>query len=235
MEEITALILAGGLGTRLRGVLPDTPKVLAPVLGRPFLAHLLDALDAAGIREVVLCTGYKAEQVEQAFGLKYKKLTIHYSREDEPLGTGGALRQAALAGQRQQFLALNGDSFVAVDLPKFVAWHQARGWAGSLVLTRVPDAGRFGTVRSEEDGRILSFDEKQGRAEPGWINAGIYLLTRDLLSSLPATGAVSIERDAFPHWIERGLGGFRVEAPFLDIGTPETLAQAEAFLAGLRS
>jgi NDP-sugar pyrophosphorylase family protein len=233
MEEVPALVLAGGLGTRLRGVLPDAPKVLAPVLGRPFLAHLLDALDAAGVRQVTLCTGYKADLVEQAFGPAYRRLALRYSREDQPLGTGGALRKAAAGQGGACFLALNGDSYVACDLAAFHAWHSSRGFRASLVLTRVDDAARFGTVEADERGAIHGFHEKQGRAEPGWINAGIYLLPRDLLLALPGQGAVSIERDAFPHWLPHGLGGHRVEAPFLDIGTPESLAQAEAFLGGL--
>jgi NDP-sugar pyrophosphorylase family protein len=233
VEHVPALILAGGLGTRLRGLLPDTPKVLAPVLGRPFLAFLLDALDAAGARRVTLCTGYQADKVEQAFGLTYKGLTLRYSREEQPLGTGGALRRAAAAQDGERFLALNGDSFVACDLAAFDAWHNEHGFAAALVLARVDDAARFGTVDADERGAVRGFHEKQGRAEPGWINAGVYLLGRELLLGLPEQGAVSIERDAFPHWLGRGLGGYRVDAPFLDIGTPESLARAEAFLAGL--
>jgi NDP-sugar pyrophosphorylase family protein len=229
------LILAGGLGTRLRGVLADLPKVLAPVLGRPFLSHLLDALDAAGVRQVTLCTGYMAEKVEHAFGQKHKRLTLRYSREKQPLGTGGALRQAAASQAGDCFLAMNGDSYVACDLAAFHAWHRQHDFAASLVLTRVNDAARFGTVEADENGVIHGFHEKQGRAKPGWINAGVYLLSRDLLLSLPAQDVVSIERDGFPAWLTRQLGGFRVEAPFLDIGTPESLAEAERFLSSARA
>jgi NDP-sugar pyrophosphorylase family protein len=230
---IPALILAGGLGTRLRGVLPDTPKVLAPVAGRPFLAHLLDALAACCCRHVTLCTGYKAEQIEAAFGTSYKTMAIRYSREEQPLGTGGALRQAAAAQPGEWFLAMNGDSYVHCDLEDFTDWSLAAGFAGSLVLTRVEDAGRFGTVTADDSGRIVGFEEKRGLAEPGWINAGVYMLARERLLSLPERGPVSLEREGFPQWLGR-LGGYRAPGPFLDIGTPESLSQAEAFLTSLR-
>jgi NDP-sugar pyrophosphorylase family protein len=235
MTDIPALILAGGLGTRLRGVLPDTPKVLAPVAGRPFLAHLLDWLDHAGVREVILCTGYRAEQVTREFGARYRGMSLYYSWEPQPLGTGGALCRALGLTHAETVLALNGDSFVSCDLPAFVAWHQAHGFAGSLVLAEVEDASRFGTVRLGESGAIASFEEKSGRAEPGWINGGVYLLSRRLLESLPEGCAVSIEREGFPAWLAGGLGGYQSTGAFLDIGTPESLARAGAFLARLEA
>src|SRR5689334_8542197 len=109
MNDVPALILAGGFGTRLRSVLPDTPRVLAGVNGRPFLACLLDSLADAGVRDVILCTGYRAEQVEREFGSRYGQLSLRYSRETQPLGTGGALRQAVALTQAESVLALNGD------------------------------------------------------------------------------------------------------------------------------
>jgi NDP-sugar pyrophosphorylase family protein len=233
MEDVPAIILAGGLGTRLRDVLPNVPKVLAPVRGRPFLAYLLDHLAIAGFRWVTLATGHQAGAVERTFGSTYKGLQLRYSREDRPLGTGGALRLAAASLDAKFLLALNGDSHVACELPPFLAWHRASGLAGSLLLVRVADAGRFGTVTTDEGGGIRAFEEKRGVAEPGWINAGVYLLSRELLLSLPEGQVVSLERDAFPRWLPAGLGGYRVEAPFLDIGTPESLARAEEFLAGI--
>jgi NDP-sugar pyrophosphorylase family protein len=235
MFDVPAMILAGGLGTRLACVLPDTPKVLAPVAGRPFLAYLLDALADAGIHEAILCTGYRAESVERAFGTRFREMLLRYSHETQPLGTGGALRHAMRLTRADTMLALNGDSFIAGDFPAFLAWHRANGFAASLVLAQVDDCSRFGTVDTDSHGVIRSFAEKTGRAEAGWINAGVYLLSRPLLASLPQGQMLSIERDVFPSWLSVGLGGYRSSGAFLDIGTPESFAQAETFLAGLEA
>lgn len=234
MGEVPAVILAGGLGTRLRGVLADRPKVLAPVAGRPFLSYLLDQLQTAGLRRAVICSGYLGEQLEAAFGDRFGALSLTYSREPAPLGTGGALRLATLHLQSELALVLNGDSFVDGSLTDFLAWHRAQACPGSLLLTWVPDTGRFGTVAVNAAGRIVAFREKEGLAQPGWINAGVYLLSRRLCESLPADRPVSLEREAFPNWLADGLGGFTCRAAFLDIGTPESLARAEAFFTDVR-
>ncbi len=149
------------------------------------------------------------------------------------MGTGGALRQALALTRAEWLLALNGDSYVTCDLPAFYSWHLGGGFTGSLALAQVDDCSRFGSVRVDERGAIESFEEKRGRPEPGWINAGVYLLSRRLLESLPEDGAVSLEREAFPSWLPHRLGGYRSSGAFLDIGTPESLARAERFLAGL--
>jgi NDP-sugar pyrophosphorylase family protein len=235
MIDIPALILVGGLGTRLRSVLPDRPKALAPVAGRPFLAFLLDQLQAAGVGRAVLCTGYQAHQVEETFGPRYGDLSVAYSREETPLGTGGALRLALPQLGADLALVLNGDSYVDCPLAEFHAWHRAHGFAGSLLLTWVEDAARFGTVEADAAGRIQAFREKQGLSRPGWVNAGVYLLARRLLETLPAGRPVSLEREAFPAWLGEGLGGYARRAAFLDVGTPESLAQAERFLVAVRT
>jgi NDP-sugar pyrophosphorylase family protein len=235
MFDVPAMILAGGLGTRLARVLPDTPKVLAPVAGRPFLAYLLDALTDAGIRDAILCTGHRADLVEREFGARYQGISLRYSRETQPLGTGGALRQALSLTGADTLLALNGDSFVACDFPAFLAWHREKCFAASLVLAQVADGSRFGTVDANPHAVIRSFVEKNGRAEAGWINAGVYLLSRPLLASLPQGRMLSIEHDVFPTWVSVGLGGYRSSGAFLDIGTPESFAQAETFLTGLEA
>jgi NDP-sugar pyrophosphorylase family protein len=235
MIGIPALILAGGLGTRLRSVLADRPKALAPVAGRPFLSLLFDQLLAAGVRRAVLCTGHRAHQVEEVFGSRYRDLALTYSREETPLGTGGALRFALPQLDAELALVLNGDSYVDCSLAEFHAWHRAHGLAGSLLLAWVEDAARFGTVDVDATGRIRAFREKQGLVRPGWINAGVYLLARPLLETLPAGRTVSLEYEAFPAWLAGGLGGYARRAAFLDVGTPESLAQAEAFLAGVRA
>ena len=226
-----AAIVAGGLGTRLRSVVADRPKVLAEVGGRPFLAYLLDQLAAAGVRNVVLCTGYMGEKVEAAFGAWYGGLNLRYSQEAQPLGTAGALRLALPLLDSDPVLVMNGDSFCGADLGSFWTWHCDRQAVGSLLLVGMSDTSRYGRVRTESDGRVASFMEKGDTSGPGLINAGIYLLGQDLLRTIPEVGAVSIEKEMFPSWLSQGLYGYCVETRFLDIGTPESYELAGRFLA----
>ncbi len=230
LSDVTAAILVGGLGTRLRSVVADRPKVLALVQGRPFLSYLLDQVVVAGVEDVVLCTGYLGEQVEAEFGPAYRSLRLIYSQETTPLGTAGALRLALPFFKSDTVLALNGDSFCEADLAAFHAWHSAHAAIATLFLTYVPDTARYGNVRLGPDGQILDFVEKNETGGPGWINAGIYLLQRQMLQTIPTGQAVSIERETFPAWIGRELYGYQGDGPFLDIGTPESYEKAEEFL-----
>jgi D-glycero-alpha-D-manno-heptose 1-phosphate guanylyltransferase len=228
-SEMTAAVLAGGLGTRLRSVVDDRPKVLAQVHARPFLMFLLDQLAAADFRSVVLCTGYLGEQIQRTFGETYKCLRILYSQEPKPLGTGGALRFALPQITSDPVLVLNGDSFCGIDLKSYVRWHGDRRATASIVLTRVLCSERYGSVKLDQEARITNFSEKQQCIGPGWINAGIYMLDRHLLTSIPEEGTVSLEHDVFPRWTGRGFYGYYSPAHFLDIGTPEDFSNAEQF------
>jgi NDP-sugar pyrophosphorylase family protein len=231
--NISAMILAGGLGTRLKSVVADRPKVLAPIAGRPFLAYLLDRLAAAGLRHAVICSGYRADQLEREFGASHGSMMLSWSRETTPLGTGGALRLGLPLARSATVLALNGDSYCAANLADFYAWHAKRGEAGSLLLVEVPDTSRYGSVVLDGRSRITSFTEKGASGGPGLINAGIYLFEAGLLQQIPEGRMVSLERDLLPAWIAQGLGGHVTQAPFLDIGTPESYAQAAQFVRGL--
>ncbi len=231
LQGTTAAILAGGLGTRLRATVADRPKVLATVGGRPFLAYLLDQFAAAGLRRVVLCTGYLGDRVEEAFGKTYKGLELKYSREDTPLGTAGGLRLAAPLFEGDMVLVANGDSFCQVDLNAFVSWHVARRARGSLVLARVPNTSRFGRVDLGADETVLGFAEKEGSSGPGWINAGLYLLSKPLILQLPKGSVMSLEREVFPRWFGSGFHGYRSGARFIDIGTPDSYRESERFFA----
>lgn len=224
-----AVVLVGGLGTRLRCVVNDRPKVLAMVAGRPFLFHLLDQLAEGGVHEVVLCSGYRAGQVEAEVGSAYREMTIHYSPEDSPMGTGGALRLALRHVDADNMLVMNGDSFCEVDLQGFGHFHQRHPEAASMVLTHVPDVARFGAVEVNAEGRVLSFLEKGERTGPGLINAGIYLLPRKMIEVLPEGQMVSLERELFPAWLPDRLRGFAAGGTFIDIGTPESYARADTF------
>jgi D-glycero-alpha-D-manno-heptose 1-phosphate guanylyltransferase len=231
MNDVTAAVLAGGLGTRLRSALEDQPKVLAPVSGRPFLAYLLDLLAAASFKRVVLLTGYKSEQVESAFGDYYRGIKLVYSAETSPLGTAGALGAALPLLNSSTILLLNGDSYCGVDLNAFSAFHRGRCADASLALTRVDDASRYGRVRTTATGRVTVFAEKQSARGSGWINAGAYLFERRLIEEVSPGRSVSLEREMLPHWIRnRAVFGHRRARPFLDIGTPESYSAAAAFL-----
>lgn len=233
LANTTAVILAGGLGTRLRGAIADRPKVLAMVGLSPFLSYLLDQLAAAGIRHVVLCTGYMGKMVCEAFGSMYRTMTIEYSFEPAPLGTAGALRLALPLLRSDPVLVMNGDSYGQVDLGAFSVWWREQPIPDALLLTHVPDTARYGCVEIDAQARITRFVEKTGSHVPGFINAGIYLLSRALVESIPEGRAVSIEREIFPGAIGKGLSGFIYRGGFIDIGTPASYREAKTFFATL--
>lgn len=225
-ETISAAILAGGLGTRLRSVVSDKPKVLATVKDRPFLARVLDFLDRFGVKHVVLCTGYMGQEVERVFGNRYAGLSIDYSLESRPLGTGGALRHAFPLFKSDRILVLNGDSCCEVDLDAFDSAHTRRRARASLVLAWTEDTRRFGRVSLDSHSQVTAFHEKKAATGSGWINAGIYLFEGELIAQLPRDSILSLERDVFPMWIPQGIFGFKASGGFFDIGTPESFALA---------
>lgn len=231
LQNITAAILAGGLGVRLRALTGDRPKVLAEFSGKPVLAYLLEQAAAAGVRKAVLCTGYGADAVREVVGERYGPLEIAYSVEKEPLGTGGALRLALPCFASRQVLVMNGDSYCSAELEAFDRFHAGSGAQASLVLAHVESAARFGRVEFDESGAVTKFLEKDALEAPGWINAGIYMLSRALIESIPEGREVSLEREIFPALIGRGLYCRPTDGRFIDIGTPESYGGAEAFFA----
>lgn len=233
LAAIPVAILAGGLGTRLRPVIGEHAKVVAQVQGRPFLAHLLDQIAAAGFRDVVVCAGFRADEVEASLGSRHGPLRLRYSVEPEPLGTGGALRHAVPLLDAPACLAMNGDSFCEADLAAVWAWHAAKRAEATLVATHVPDASRYGRVEIDADDRVRHFTEKQADGKPGWINAGIYCLSRGRIEALEPGRPVSLERDALPAWAAAALlYGHRVRGRFIDIGTPGAYSAASRFFGG---
>lgn len=228
--NLNAVVLIGGLGTRLRPVVNDRPKALAEVRGRPFLSFVLDQLAAAGIKKAVLCTGFLGEQVHAAFGSMYADLALAYSQEDSPMDTAGALRLAAPLVESDEALVMNGDSYCEADFRAFKAWSDSRESEAALLINRVSDGSRYGQVEANEDGVVLSFREKGANAGPGWINSGIYLLSRRLILEIPQARPVSMEREVLPSLIaQRKLHAYRNQGRFLDIGTPEAYAAADDF------
>lgn len=226
---ITAVILAGGLGTRLRPAVSDRPKVLAEVHGKYFLTFLLDYLIKAGFEDAVLCTGYRGEQIQTALGEGCGTLRLVYSQETSPLGTAGALRLALPFFKSDTVLVMNGDSVCYADMAAFGTLHEERKAEASLLLTRVNDVQRFGQVVADNEGHILRFEEKNNHSGPGWINAGIYLIKKKLIEEIPQSIPVSLEKEVFPSWIGKKFYGFQSEGRFIDIGTPESYSKAEHF------
>jgi histidinol-phosphate phosphatase family protein len=169
------------------------------------------------------------EQIRDAFGETYKSLRLRYSQERQPLGTAGALKLALPQIASDLVLVLNGDSFFDIDLRVYACWHRDRGAPASIAVTRVMGSERYGNIKMDEAARILGFAEKQQHAGPGWINAGIYMLGREVLASIPERQNVSLEHDVFPRWTGRGLCGYYRLARFFDIGTPEDFGRVEAF------
>jgi D-glycero-alpha-D-manno-heptose 1-phosphate guanylyltransferase len=228
-SDITAAILAGGMGTRLRPVVTDRPKVLAEVNGRYFIQNLLDQLISVGFKRVVLCTGYMAEAVHEALGDRCDGADLLYSAEPQPLGTGGSLRLALPLLASEPVLVMNGDSYCDVDLKLFLEHHQTCNAAVSLAVARISDTARFGLVELGQDNTVMRFTEKTGRQEAGFINAGLYLVNRSVIEAIPPATNVSLERDVFPALIEKGLYGFPHVSRFIDIGIPDDYYSASSF------
>ncbi len=222
------------MGTRLRAVVADRPKVLAPVGGRPFLTYLLDQIASAGIERVVLSTGYLAEQFGEVIGDRYRDMQIVYAHEEQPLGTGGAIRFACGFAEADQLLVMNGDSYCDADLSEYIDWHIDGQHDVSLMLAKVSDTSRYGTVEVDDRERITAFVEKRTEHAAGYINAGVYLIRRAMLEQFPS-GPSSMERDVFPAWLEQGLlRGWVTDSEFIDIGIPSDYERSHAFMARVR-
>ncbi|TDX02304.1 nucleotidyltransferase family protein [Dinghuibacter silviterrae] len=222
-----AIILAGGLGTRLRSAVPDLPKCMAPVSGRPFLAHVVDYLLAEGVYRLVLSLGYKHEVIEAYMKRVYSILDFVCVVEKEPLGTGGAIREACKAAEEAQVLVANGDTLFQVDIPALSAFHKERGALATLALKPMQDFDRYGVVDVEPGGRIIGFEEKKPRTS-GLINGGVYgLSVKEYLAEAPA-GTFSFEKDFLEPRVSGGrLYGYTDDAYFIDIGIPADYERAQ--------
>lgn len=234
MNVRSAMILAGGLGTRLRSVVRDVPKPMADVAGKPWLTYLVAYLKTFGIEHVVLCVGHLAHVVEEHFGDGASMgVQIDYSYEDKPLGTAGAFAAAGQFVKEDTFLGLNGDSFCPADLHALIQQHRQLQTLATLTVTQVDDVSRFGSVRINEKTRITCFEEKGQACGSGWVNAGMYVLTPDALSNVPPGEMYSIEKQVFPALVQQGLGAYCTDALMIDIGTPESYLSAARVLGEL--
>lgn len=233
LAGMTAVILAGGLGTRLRPVVSNCAKVLADVDGQPFVQFILDQLSVSGVKSVVLCAGYKGAELEKALSPSHAGLHLAYSHETSPLGTAGALRRALPSMDSDPVLVLNGDSFCTGDIAGLLEKHIEKRAAATIMLVHQEDTRSYGRVDTDADGWVVAFHEKSDVKEPGWVNAGVYILSREVLESIPEDRQVSLEKEIFPAWIDRGLYGFQTEGALMDIGTPERYAAAPEFFKAL--
>jgi NDP-sugar pyrophosphorylase family protein len=222
------VVLAGGLGTRLRGVLPDAPKIMAPIAGRPFLEHLLHWFREQGARRVLLGLGYRADSVLRYLeSHTFPGLYIETIVESEPLGTAGAIAFARPMLASDPVLAVNGDTFMDADLNAFLTAHRMAGAEASLLAARVDCPGRYGRLVLNQD-RVLRFEEKDPSAlEPSWINAGYYLFRQSLLDRIARLSHGSLERDVLSALPPGSIHAFPIRGRFVDIGTPESLGSAE--------
>lgn len=228
-----AIILAGGLGTRLRAVVPDLPKPMAPIRGRPFLEHQMDYWIEQGVRRFILSVGYKRELIEAHFGSAYRQCPVVYVREEEPLGTGGGLLLGLAEARSDAVLVLNGDTFFAVALEKMRAQHTAKHAQVTVVLRRVPHNDRYGEVALNTQSAIVAFSAKPSGGE-GIINGGVYMMQRETMLGLgwKPGDKVALEQDLFPALLDRKLTMFGMECAgaFIDIGVPQDYQRATSVL-----
>jgi mannose-1-phosphate guanylyltransferase len=226
---LQALVLAGGEGTRLRPLTLTVPKPVMPLAGRPFLTFMLDWVNGHGVSEVVLSCGFMSDAVEAVLGHEHAGMRLHYVHEEEPLGTAGPVRLAAEEGVlgNERLLVLNGDVLTDMDLTGQLAFHEEKRAKATLALIAVADTSSYGVVPTDEDGRVEAFLEKSaGPAPTNRINAGAYVLERDVVERIPSGRAVSFEREVFPALVGEGLYGFPQDGYWVDIGTPARYLEA---------
>jgi mannose-1-phosphate guanylyltransferase len=227
---VKALILAGGLGTRLRPLTYSRPKHLLPIANRPHIEHVLDMLLASDVRDVVLLTSYLADAfAEVKAGARQRGITMNVAHEAEPLDTAGALKNAEELIGDGTFLAFNGDILSDLSIKAVIDRHASYAAEATIVLTPVDDPSSFGVVPTEDDGRVIGFIEKPppGEAPTNMINAGIYVLEPSVLRRVPAGKRYSAERQLFPELAAAGaMYAFPTDAYWVDIGTPAKYLQA---------
>ena len=225
-----AIILAGGLGTRLNSLIPGLPKPLYPVHGRPFITFLFSQLVAAGFDSVHVSVGHMANKIVDKLGEAYGSLKIEYIQEDTPLGTGGAVFHALTSISEPNLLVMNGDSYFDIDLRDFFVRYSAKqDISASMALAYQSDPGRFGRVALTDTNRVVAFDEKSKKTGPAWINAGIYLFKASALRSMSLPPIFSLETQLLPGLAKERIEGYPRNRKFIDIGTPESYKSAANF------
>ena len=220
-----AIILAGGMGTRLQKIVTDVPKPMAPVNNKPFLFYLLRWISNFPVEKIILSTGYKSESIFDYFGNSFENIRLKYVKDEEPLGTGGAVIKALKSTRGKDILILNGDTWFPVNLNEFYSFHLKNNYIFSIALKRMKKISRYGSVEINGD-TIVRFNEKKYCAE-GLINGGIYLVNRQFFESRQLPDVFSLEKELLAE--EAGtsvLKGMVFDVPFIDIGIPEDFRRA---------
>jgi len=231
MIVTTAIILAGGLGTRLKKAVPNLPKPMAPILGRPFLEYQMDYWIGQGVNKFILSIGYLNQAITEHFGREYQEASIDYVIEDKPLGTGGALLMAA-EGLSEPFLVLNGDTFFEVDLNLLNDFHKEQKSEWTLSLFRANQSGRYMGLKLADNGAILALES--GSSDSNLFNGGVYLINPSVFDRLDKTSRekISLENDLLPNFTSSGglLYGIECIGKFIDIGLPKDYHRAAEIL-----
>ncbi len=232
MKKIDSIILAGGLGTRLREVVPDLPKPMVPINGKPFLDLILSFLNKCGsIERAVLAVGYMADKIIEKFEKSSEyNFKILFSVEETLLGTGGAIKKALKYTKTDNVLVLNGDSYVEVDLYDFLKKHLQTKADMTIVLKELENANRYGSVKIDENNKITCFEEKKPGVSKGYINAGMYLIKRTLFNGIKENTIISLEKELLPVFIKNDVFGYIGNGKFIDIGIPENYKIADKYL-----
>jgi NDP-sugar pyrophosphorylase family protein len=230
-----AILLCGGAGLRLRSITGDGPKAMAPIAGRPFLELLLRQLRRNGFRKVILAVGYRRDLVRSAFGERAFDLSLEYSEELSPLGTGGALRNAVDLVESDAALIMNGDSYLDADLRRFEGTHRETKADASMIVVSTDGRDDCGLVSVGPEGNVVRFREKQNLPGPQFVNAGIYMVRRSMLREIPHGRQISLEEELLPEWLWNGksIRAWVFEGKCIDIGTPERYRFAQDILANV--
>lgn len=230
LSKVDVAILCGGLGKRLRGEIGESQKVMAKIGEEPFLDVLLKALARCGFKRFILLTGYKAESLEEYYRRNKFGVTIEFSREIKPLGTGGALKNAKALIQSDPFVCMNGDSLCSLDYQEFLHFYSAKKADAAIVLSKVKDNQDFGTITLDGAQRIVSFQEKlkiPSAIGQSYVNAGVYCFSKKVFDWMPSAEKFMFETDFFPSIVQKKVYGFITQQNFLDIGTPERFKKAQ--------
>ncbi|WP_372933342.1 nucleotidyltransferase family protein [Mariniphaga sediminis] len=223
-----AIILAGGTGTRLKGVVPDRPKPMADIGGKPFLEYLLNYLSGNQITRVILSVGFKADQIKSHFGNRFKNMDICYVVEDIPLGTGGGILKSAERVTGNHAFIVNGDTLFNIDLKRLADFHRQKGASLTIALKRMEDASRYGSIEVNETGRINAFREKETGISNAFINGGTYIISKKILLNSGLPEKFSFEKDFLEKkYIQEDFFGLEFDNYFIDIGIPSTYQQAQ--------
>lgn len=233
LNDIDVVILCGGLGTRLKPIISDKPKVLAKIGNVTFLDILINNISFYGFKNIILCIGHLKDHIKRHFDYycndyyTYNDYNIKFSEENEPLGTGGALKNAELLIESDPFIVMNGDSICNINFKKFIDFHIDKKALLSMVLARSVISKDYGIVSLDNSSKIISFNEKSVDNNNALINAGIYIMQKDVFSYMPKQKTFSLEYDLFPKLCDGRFYGFITESEIIDIGTPERYERYE--------